>query len=258
MGSIDEDPHYFDPQWSVAIDLLRYSKKIVVLTGAGVSTESGLSDFRSPNGLWARFDPMVYANYNVFLKKPEYYWELERATIPEFADAKPNATHKALVNLEKFGTLQAIITQNIDNFHQKAGSKVSIVELHGNAYRVHCLDCEREIKRNYLIKRLKAGDLVPICPYCGGRIKTGVILFNEPLGEQVINTAMQYAKDCDLMFVLGTSLLVFPANMIPIIAKKAGAKLIFINREPTYLDKHATLRFLGNIGTIFPALIKEM
>lgn len=258
MGNIEEVPHDFDPQWSVAIDLLRYSKKIVILTGAGVSTESGLSDFRSPDGLWSRFDPNIYANYKVFLKNPELYWNLERAIIPEFSKAKPNATHRSIVKLQKRGTLQAIITQNIDNFHQKAGSTVPIVELHGNAYHVNCLDCKRSINRTYVTKRLKAGDVVPVCPFCKGRVKPGIILFEEPIADQVMNTAYEYAKNCDLMFVLGTSLLVFPANQIPLIAKKAGAKLIFINREPTYLDKHATLRFLGNIGEIFPTLIKEM
>jgi NAD-dependent deacetylase len=246
---------WFDPQTSIAIDLIRYSKNIVAFTGAGISTASGIPDFRSPGGLWECFNPLKYANYDIFLEKPEYYWEMERALIDMFYKAKPNKSHKLLVKLEKKGKLKAIITQNIDNLHQKAGSKVPLIELHGNAKKAHCMDCGKTIKRNYITKRLRIGDTVPRCPYCEGRIKTGVLLFNEPMAEKKLVEATEYAEQCDLMLILGSSLTVFPANQIPLLAKKAGAKLVFINRDPTYMDRHASVRLLGDLGVYLPLII---
>jgi NAD-dependent deacetylase len=249
---------FFDPYMGVAIDFMRYAKKIVVLSGAGISTDSGIPDFRSPGGLWSKYDPLKYANYNIFLKEPELYWEMEREMTPIFSNAKPNPAHKALVDLERRNTLKAIITQNIDGFHQMAGSKVPIIEMHGNVYNAHCLDCGTKIKRGYILKRLKMGEKVPECPECGGRIKTGVLLFNEPFGDQVINDALRYARDCDLMLILGTSLLVYPTNLVPLVAVKNGAKLIFINYSPTPYDKYAAVRLLGNVSKLLPELVKIM
>ncbi|MCF2140886.1 MAG: NAD-dependent protein deacylase [Candidatus Lokiarchaeota archaeon] len=249
---------YFDPQISIAIDLLRYSNKIVAFTGAGISTASGIDDFRSPGGLWTQFNPLKYANYSVFLKTPKYYWQLEKALIPKFENAKPNKAHKALVSLEKKGKLKAIITQNIDNFHQDAGSKVPIVELHGNMNHAYCMDCYTPIKRNYILKWLKRKSGIPICPKCGGRIKTNIVLFNEPIAEDLLEEATKYAEDCEIMLVLGSSLTVFPANQIPLLARKAGAKLIFINKDPTFMDKYATLRMLGNLETYLPMIINSI
>ncbi len=249
---------WFDPQISIAVDLIRYAKNIVAFTGAGVSTDSGISDFRSPGGLWVKYNPLKYANYNIFLKQPEYYWELERILVDTFHKAKPNKIHKALVSLEKKGSLKAIITQNIDNFHQDAGSKVPVIELHGNAQKAHCMDCSEPIKRSYINKQLNLGVEVPSCPYCGGRIKTEVVLFNEPIAEDLLEEATMYAENCDLMLVMGSSLTVFPANQIPLLAKKSGAKLIFINREQTYMDRYCTVRLLGDLGTYLPLLMSEV
>ncbi|MHA1674351.1 MAG: SIR2 family NAD-dependent protein deacylase [Promethearchaeota archaeon] len=247
-----------NPQLGIAIDLLRYSKNIVAFTGAGISTPSGIDDFRSPGGLWEQFNPLKYANYTVFLKNPEFYWELERAMMPAYEKAKPNKAHKALVELEKKGNLKAIITQNADNFHQDAGSKVPIIEIHGNINRVHCMDCHTTIKRSYIQKRLKQGDDVPKCPECGGRVKPDVVLFNEPVADDLLEEATYYAENCDLMLILGSSLSVFPANQIPLLARKAGAKLIFINRDRTYLDKYATVALLGDLVVYLPLLTKSM
>lgn len=249
---------YFDPQVSVAIDLLRYNHRIVAFTGAGISTASGIEDFRSPGGLWEQYNPLQYANYSVFLKTPEYYWELERAMIPRFEKARPNKAHKALVKLEKMGKLQAIITQNMDNFHQEAGSKIPVIELHGNKNLAHCMDCQSPIKRSYLTKWLKHHTGVPVCPKCGGRIKTDVVLFNEPFAEDLLEQAAEQAENCDIMLVLGTSLTVFPANQIPLLARKAGAKLIFINKDPTFMDKYATLRILGDVEVYLPYLVNNL
>ena len=249
---------YFDPQVSLAIDMLRYAKKVVVFTGAGISTDSGIPDFRSQGGLWEKYNPLKYANYNVFLKEPEYYWELERELQPIFKKAKPNKCHRKLVSLEKKGKLTAIITQNMDNFHQDAGSKVPIIEIHGNVHKAHCMDCGISLKRSYIDKRLSAGDSVPKCKKCGGRIKTDVVLFNEPIVEDLLEEATKYAEDCDVFMVLGSSLSVFPANQIPLLARKAGAKLIFINRDPTYMDKYASLRLLGELGTYLPLVINDI
>ncbi|MHA1795292.1 MAG: SIR2 family NAD-dependent protein deacylase [Promethearchaeota archaeon] len=249
---------YFDPQISVAIDLIRYHEHIVAFTGAGISTSSGIEDFRSPGGLWEQYNPLQYANYSVFLKKPHYYWELERAMIPRFEHARPNKAHKALVKLEKMGKLQAIITQNMDNFHQEAGSKVPVIELHGNKNRAYCMDCHTPIKRSFLTKWLKHNSGIPICPVCGGRIKTDVVLFNEPFAEDLLEQATEFAENCEIMLVLGTSLSVFPANQIPLLARKMGAKLILINKDPTFMDKYATLRILGDLETYLPFLVSNI
>ena len=247
--------HWFDPQTSLAIDIIKNAKNIVAFTGAGISTESGIPDFRSAGGLWSQFDPAKYADYNVFLKNPEYYWELERKLGKIFLKAKPNIGHKSLVKLEKKGKLKAIITQNMDNLQQNAGSKIPIVELHGNALKAYCMDCSKLISRKYINKNLKKSEEIPICPYCSGRIKTNVVLFNEPLAQDVMKTAISWAEKCDVMLILGSYLAVHPANQIPLIAKKAGAKLIFINNEPTHYDKYATLRMLGRLGDFLPLIV---
>lgn len=253
---------WFDPQIGLVIDLLRYAENIVILTGAGISTASGISDFRSPGGLWEKYNPLKYANYNVFLKKPEYYWELERDLVPIFANAKPNPAHKALVDMERKlkGKLKVIITQNIDNFHQLAGSKVPIIEIHGNVYRVRCLDCHQPIKRGYILKRFKMGDEIPACPYCGGRIKPDVLMFNEPMGDDLLEQAIKYTEECDVFIVLGSSLMVFPANQLPLIAKrnKKGGKVIHINQTPTIMDKHCTIRLLADLTTVLPSIVDRL
>jgi NAD-dependent deacetylase len=253
---------WFDPQIGLTIDLLRYAENVVVLTGAGISTASGINDFRSPGGLWEKYNPLKYANYNVFLKKPEYYWELERELVPIFASAKPNRAHKALVEMERKlkGSLKVIITQNIDNFHQMAGTKVPVIEIHGNVYRVNCMDCHKPIKRGYILKKFKEGAQIPECPYCGGRVKPDVLLFQEPIGDALLDEAIQYAEKCDVFMVLGSSLMVFPANQLPIIAKrnKKGAKVVHINQTPTIMDKHCSLRLLGDLATILPAIVEKL
>ena len=247
--------HWFDPQTSLAIDIIRKSKNVVAFCGAGLSTESGIPDFRSVGGLWSQFDPAKYADYNVFLKNPEYYWELERKLGKIFLNAKPNSGHKSLVNLEKKGKLKAIITQNIDNLQQNAGSKIPIIELHGNALKVNCMNCCKVVSRKYINKKLKNSEEIPTCPYCGGRIKTNIVLFHQPLAQDIMKKAISWAEKCDVMLILGSYLAVYPANQIPLIAKKAGAKLIFINIEPTHYDKYATLRMLGQIGSYLPLIV---
>jgi NAD-dependent protein deacetylase/lipoamidase len=255
MGRIWEMVEWFDPQTSVAIDLFRYSENIVVFTGAGISTDSGIPDFRSPGGIWERFNPEKYGNYNVFLSEPKYYWELEREYMKAIGKAKPNISHKALVRLEKMGKLKAIITQNIDNLHQMAGSTVPIIEIHGNASQAHCLECKTEIKRKIINKKLKKSTGVPTCPKCGGKIKTDVILINEPIAEDLFYQAIEYAEGCDLFIVIGSSLEIYPANQLPIFARKGGAKIIFINKQQTYMDKYCTLRLLGNVSAYLPTLV---
>ena len=204
--------------------------------------------------MWEKFDPNIYANYDIFLKNPKYYWDLERAMIPIFAKAKPNPNHKAVVELEKKSMVDAIITQNIDNFHQMAGSRVPVIELHGSVYSAYCMDRGQRIKRGYLLKSIKQGRKIPVCPNCGGRVKTGAIMFNEPMADDVLEQAREVSRRSDLFLALGSSLQVYPANELPIIAKKAGAKLIYINREETLMDKYCDLRFLGNLIEYFTAI----
>ncbi len=250
---------FFDPKVSIAIDLIRNAKKIVIFTGAGISTDSGIPDFRSNGGLWAKFDPNIYASYEVFLENPQYYWELEREVMSYCYKAKPNHSHKLITKLEKTGKIVAIITQNIDNLHQKSGSKVPIIELHGNGQKSHCMDCGIEVNKKYIYNKIKSIELeVPKCPKCNGKVKTDVVLFKEPLNKKTWKNATYYAENCDLIIVLGSSLTVFPGNQIPLLAKKAGAKLLFINKNPTTLDKHASLRLLGDLKTYLSLILKNV
>ncbi len=255
---------FFEPNFTIAADILRYSKNIVILTGAGISTGSGIKDFRSPNGLWQEYDPTVYVDYETFKEDPSLYWEVERKVMPSFKKAKPNKAHKALKKMEKkikkngMGEVKAIITQNIDNLHQDVGSNAPILELHGNAYDVNCLDCGAQIKRKKVNKMLKKSKNVPTCPECGGKIKTDVTLFREPIDTKTLEKARDLAKECDTMLILGTSLEVFPANELPVLAKMNNAKLICMNNEATVKDRYFKVKIIGDLTKTLPALVKML
>ncbi|MFX0206479.1 MAG: NAD-dependent deacetylase, partial [Candidatus Hodarchaeota archaeon] len=229
-------------------------------TGAGISTESGIPDFRSLHGLWSRYDPNEYATIDAFITHPEKYWTMHNEVHNDFQDVKPNKGHYALVELEKLGKLHAIITQNIDNLHQTAGSKVPVLELHGNYNRAYCYNCKKDVDFEDLNAKVKQGHIPPYCDECGtkGPIKPDVILFGEALPMEVLEAATLQTRLCDAMLIVGSSLSVYPAAYVPVEARARGASLILVNDEPTVMDANMSVRLIGKAGKILPKIVKEV
>jgi NAD-dependent deacetylase len=241
--------------------LLAAARRAVAFTGAGVSTESGIPDFRSPQGVWARFDPreFTYANFAGSREGRRRYWALGRVTYPLIRAAAPGAAHHALAALYRQGRLERCITQNIDGLHQKAGLPgEAVLELHGNAARARCLDCGAPCTRDALHARLDQGVDVPDCERCGGVVKPYTVLFGEAMPAGVMEEARRRAADADLMLVLGSSLVVFPAAYVPRRARAAGAALAIVNLEPTPLDGEATVVIHGRAGEVMTAVLDTM
>ncbi len=236
------------------------SERLVIFTGAGVSTESGIPDFRSPNGVWARYDPDEFS-YQNFIASPEgrrKYWRLGRELYAAIRGAQPNPAHLAIAELERLGLLDAVITQNIDNLHQKAGvSPERVVELHGNATRVRCLSCGRAYSRDEIQDRLEHGEAIPTCALpCGGIIKPATVLFGEAMPIRETLEAERRARGADTFLVVGSSLVVFPAAMMPLYAKEAGATLAIVNLEPTQYDDRADILIRGKAGEVMDQVIR--
>ncbi|MFX0069857.1 MAG: NAD-dependent deacetylase [Candidatus Hermodarchaeota archaeon] len=240
-------------------NIIKNSKYIVVFTGAGISTESGIADFRSEGGLWSRYDPSIYASYHYFLEDPSKFWEMHNELHDILEKAEPNPAHYAIAELEKMEKVKAIITQNIDMLHQKAGSgtysKIPIYELHG-AYGIYeCIKC----KKTWEPFEIETKSVrYPECDICGGYIKPKVVLFGEALPMGVMDGAMNECINCDCLLMVGSSLVVSPANYMPSIAKENGAKVIFINRDNTYMDELADIFLQGSASEIFTAIMNEL
>jgi NAD-dependent deacetylase len=215
-------------------ELLQNSSAAIALTGAGISVESGIPSFRGAHGLWTRYDPMEYAHIQAFLSNPAKVWELLRELEDTIVKARPNPGHYALAELEKMGRLRAIITQNVDNLHQEAGSR-HVTEFHGNARRFVCLRCGRAFDP----KTLNFSQLPLYCP-CKGLIKPDIIFFGEEIPVAANKAAFELAEACDLMLVIGTSAAVMPANHLPYTAKNHGARIVEINPETTELTRRLT------------------
>lgn len=227
---------------------LAESHAAVAFTGAGISTESGIPDFRSPGGIWSNVQPVYYDEFLVSGAARYEYWRQKSLMHREFADSQPNDGHRVLAAWEAAGRLQGVVTQNIDGLHQLAGSQ-HVVELHGTAREVSCLDCHERFDTNEMVARFFEHDRVPECPACGaGRLKHATISFGQPLDSRTIDEAMRLASESDLMLAMGSSLVVYPAAAIPQLAKESGARLVIINREPTPLDGIADLVLHGGIG----------
>lgn len=239
-----------------AASMIAKARKIVVFTGAGISTESGIPDFRSPGGIWTRFDPEDFT-IDRFMSSAETrrkVWRMDK----EFSltGAKPNKAHYAIVELEKMDKLIAVITQNIDNLHQEAGNSGDIViELHGNMREVVCTSCGARFEKKEIEKRIEAGDIDPHCKVCGGILKPDVVFFGEPLPAQALYLARKRAEECDLFIVVGSSLVIYPAAEIPFYAKQSGAGLIIINMTETAQDEYADAVVRGRAGEILPEVI---
>jgi NAD-dependent deacetylase len=224
----------------------------VVFTGAGVSTESGIPDFRSPGGLWTTYAPINYSDY---LRDPEMRresWRRGLHTYPPIAEAQPNPAHLAIADWWRAGLVTGVVTQNIDGLHQQAGlPEDAIVELHGNAHRVCCLLCGIGFDRPAVHARVLAGDEDPACPRCGGILKTTTISFGQGLPEVAIAAAQRLHANARLCLVIGSSLVVMPAAMLPEVTLDAGGQLAIVNMTPTHLDHLAVLVARQPAGVLF-------
>ncbi|HET9659662.1 MAG TPA: NAD-dependent deacylase [Thermomicrobiales bacterium] len=236
--------------------LLKTAGRVVVLTGAGISTESGIPDYRGPNGIWATGKPPTIGDFMDNEESRRAYWQRRLESYPELLAAQPNPAHRALVELEHAGKLSAIVTQNIDGLHQRAGSNPDLViELHGSAHVVRCTHCGSVFSGEEIQQRLLDGDRYPSCPVCGGILRTATVLFGEPLPREALDRSIALTRDADLLLVVGSSLVVNPAAKLPLIAKRNGAPVVIVNRTETRQDPLADLRLEGSAGHILPNAI---
>ena len=237
------------------------AERVVVLTGAGISTDSGIADFRGPNGVWTK-NPTAEKTSHIshYVADPEVRrlaWR-NRVAAPYWT-AEPNAGHRALVELERRGKLLGLLTQNIDELHQRAGSDPAlVVELHGTARRWTCLDCEAGGPMEEALERVRAGEEDPACRGCGGILKSATVSFGQALVEDDLLRAQQVAEACDLLLAVGSTLTVYPAAGVVPLATRAGARLIVVNGEPTAFDGAADVLLRGPIGDILPPLVQPL
>ena len=229
-------------------DLIREHGSCVVLTGAGVSTESGISDFRSPTGIWAQYDPMEYASIDAFQRDPVKVWGFYALRLDMLATAEPNAAHHALAQLERAGWVSAVVTQNIDLLHERAGSQ-TVIEVHGSIRTSSCLQCHTRVLLSDVIRLLEGAE-APGCPTCGSILKPDVVMFGELLPRAPIDRASELARGAGLMLVVGSTLEVWPVAGLPLEA----AAFAVVNRGPTALDDQAVLRIDAGAGETLAAL----
>ena len=245
-----------DTAVSTLRDLIEGATRIVPFTGAGISTESGIPDFRSPGGLWTKNRPIPFDEYVASAEARREAWRRRCNIEATFAAARPTRGHRALASLYKAGKAPAVVTQNIDNLHQVSGVAArDVIELHGNTTYATCLDCARRYELGPILEQFEAsGEEAPDCG-CGGIIKTATISFGQAMPEEPMRRAQQLAAECDLFLSVGSSLVVWPAAGIPVMAKRNGARLVIINREPTELDEFADLVVRNDIGDVLAPFI---
>ena len=236
-----------------AKELVINAEKVLAFTGAGISVDSGIPDFRSEGGLWKRYDPLEHATLESFMRDPTKFWTMGRELAETIIKAEPNAAHLALMKLEAQGKLTGVITHNIDNLHQSAGNK-KVIELHGNYLRAHCIECKTEYFGKKVHESVALGEIPPKCEKCGGILKSEAILFGEPLPKEPMAKAVELCRNTNLMIVIGTSLTVYPAAFLPQLAKNAGAKVILINLEGTNKDDVADVVLRGRATEILPMI----
>jgi NAD-dependent deacetylase len=240
-----------------AADILRASKNGVALTGAGISTPSGIPDFRSTNsGLWERYDPFEVASLSAFRYQPERFYDWMHPLVLGMQAAIPNPAHLALARLEQAGLLKAIITQNIDGLHRRAGSK-TVFEVHGSLETLTCGSCFQQVSSAGFIQPYLQSKAVPICPACGGYLKPDIVLYGEQLPARTWLKAQEISKKCDVMIVAGSSLEVLPVAGLPMRAVENGAHLIIINHSGTYMDVRADVTLSEDLAEIIPLIVKE-
>lgn len=240
-------------------DLVRKSQNVVVFTGAGISTESGIPDFRSPGGIWTKMAPIYFDEYVASEAARREAWRRRFEDLAHFSGSRPNAGHYAVAALVAAGKASAVITQNIDNLHQDSGVPPErVIELHGNATYARCLDCGVRIELEAVREQYERIGTAEPCAVCGGLVKSATISFGQPMPEAEMERAREAAQACDLMFAIGSSLVVYPAAAIPLVARKSGARLVILNREPTEFDLYANLVINDEIGPVMTALIGEL
>ena len=238
--------------------LIRSAKNAVILTGAGISTPSGLPDFRSAgSGLWTRFLPMEVASLSTFRRNPELFFQWLRPLASHMLMATPNPAHRAIAKLEETGFIKTVITQNIDGLHSRAGTQ-HVLEIHGTLNTLSCTDCFLKVSSDKILKPYLEEGLIPRCPNCGMYLKPDIILFEEQLPVRIWMKAEEASRTCDLMLVAGTSLDVLPSAKLPVIAAEHGAQLILVNRTPTYVDVRANLILREDVAEVIPRIADEV
>lgn len=257
--TIPRKPHVEARDLDRIADLVRASERMSVFTGAGISTESGIPDYRGPNGVWAQQAIPHIDTIRTDRAARIEHWQERRRRYPEMLARVPNAGHEALARFEAAGRLLAIVTQNIDGLHQKAGnSDDRVIELHGATHLLRCTQCDRIWSGLEIQRRLEAGEEDPRCLACGGVLRTGTVLFGEPLPERALRQAHAVAKTTDLMLVVGSSLVVNPAARLPALAKEHGARLVIVNLSPTPLDDIADIRIEAGAGEVLSGVARRV
>jgi len=237
--------------------LLAGSRRAIAFTGAGISTESGIADFRSPGGIWSRYQPVLFQDFLASEEARRRYWKMKREGYHELKMARPNGGHRALARLEASGKIIAIITQNIDGLHQDAGSR-RVLELHGTGRYCICLSCSKRFSPDDIQARLEAGEEIPVCSHCGGLVKSATISFGQSLPADVLAEAFDLSMSTDLVLALGSSLVVEPAASIPLQAKNNGARLVIINNAETPLDRLADVVVHRVIGSTLSQVLNHL
>tara|TARA_B100000809_G_scaffold261774_1_gene311323 strand:- start:1106 stop:1864 length:759 start_codon:yes stop_codon:yes gene_type:complete len=248
--------HNTDSTIDHARERLADAQRIVGFSGAGISTESGIPDFRSPGGIWARNRTVMFPDFVADEDERVEYWRQKASMWPEMRDAAPNAGHRAFKQLADAGRLAGMITQNIDGLHQKAGLD-DVLELHGTTVEVACLDCKERSSMDQACERVAAGDRAPRCHSCGGLLKPDTISFGQNLDPQVLQRASRLSATCDVFIAVGSSLLVQPAASLPALARQNGAGLIIVNRTETPLDGLADIVAREEIGLFMQQVVSD-
>ena len=234
-------------------ELIRSRQPCVVLTGAGVSTESGIPDFRSPTGLWAAVDPTEYASIEAFRRDPRKVWSFYKPRVEMLTGARPNPAHSALAELEQIGLVEAVVTQNIDLLHERAGSE-NVVEVHGSIRTATCPGCGRGYELARVLELLADAD-APECPSCGGILKPDVVFFGELLPPAAIDRAYELARRARLLLVVGSALEVYPVAGLPLETLGTGGEVAIVNRGQTPFDSQASLKVDGSAGEVLPQVV---
>jgi NAD-dependent deacetylase len=245
-----------EPSVSALAALLRERQPCVALTGAGISTESGIPDFRSPTGIWAKYDPLEYATIEAFRRDPVKVWEFYALRFEMLTRAEPNGGHLALAELERRGLVQAVVTQNIDGLHQRAGSRY-VVEVHGSIRTASCLECGERVSLEYVVAALRK-EPAPLCPTCASILKPDVVMFGELLPLDAIEQATELARNAGILLVVGSSLEVYPVAGLPEETVAVGGALAIVNRAATPFDALAFVRIDRGVGETFAELLQEL
>jgi NAD-dependent deacetylase len=245
------------PVLASALTWLRHARRILVFTGAGISTESGIPDFRGPNGVWKTTDPQRYTIESYVSDRAVRVERWRTRLESRYSDAVPNAAHLAVTRLQQGGLVPVVVTQNIDGLHQKAGT-VNVIELHGTTSEAVCLECARRMPIGVALDRVREGDEDPHCELCGGLLKTATISFGQPLVAADMDRAREEARLADVCITVGSTLSVWPAAAVPVDTVRHGGRLVIVNEGATDLDRMASALLPGRAGTVLPELASAL